>query len=135
MLQNISLERVVVSPERVEVSLDRVITIIFFIKGCQVAKTPVYKSGCNLFEVLCKQSVLRAERTEVDGRLSSITRAEQTERSMLISIPTVPVFMMKLWHFAVVNMLFAAEFSREFEPIYSSNYSEMPFLALILSRI
>lgn len=42
---------------------------------------------------------------------------------------------MELWHFVVVNMLFAAEFSWEFEPIYSFNYSETPFLASILSRI
>jgi hypothetical protein len=47
----------------------------------------------------------------------SVPRAERTERSMLVSIPKAHVFMMKLWHFAVVNMLFAAEFSREFEPI------------------
>ena len=54
---------------------------------------------------------------------------------MLLSVPKVHVFMMKLWHLVVVNMLFTAEFSREFEPIYSSNYIETPFLASILTRI
>ena len=69
MAQKVSLERVAVSLERVEASLERVeaslerlfsaiychesyfYTIIFFIKGCQVVKTPMYTGACNLFEV------------------------------------------------------------------------------------
>ena len=83
----------------------------FFIKGCQVVKTPVCKGLCNLFEVLCKQSVSRAERTEVDRRLSSIPRADRSERSTYVKRPKEHVFIMELWHFVAVNMLFAAEFS------------------------
>ena len=40
-----------VSLERVEASLESVYYTTFFVKGCQVVKTSVYKGLCNLFEV------------------------------------------------------------------------------------
>ena len=48
-----SLERSEDSLERSKDSLERLLLLYynFFIKGCQVVKTPVYKGGCNLFEV------------------------------------------------------------------------------------
>ena len=85
----------------------------FSVKGCQVVKTPVHKGGCNLFEVV--RGCQKVDRTFLDE--PSVPRAERSERSMPLSVPKAHVFMLKLWHFVVVNILFTAEFSREFEPI------------------
>ena len=49
-------------------------------------------------------------------RLTEVVR-RLSENSMGVKRPKVRVFMMKLWHFWAVNMLFAAEFSREFGSI------------------
>ena len=77
--------------------------LYFFVKGCQVVEIPVYKGLCNLFEVVigCQ-------------KVDSVSRAERTEPSILLCVPKVHVFMMKLWHLVVVNILYTVEFSREF---------------------